>query len=136
LAQSIGRSQLFQVPNLVTTLRQRKKIGEAVDLWKSTHFALSVQEVSQQIGLNKRSLEYYFKQQIGYSPYQYLKRHRLNLARRALLVADPSEKSVTEIAMKFGFYELGRFSVYYRELFGDKPSETLKRFRGDSLFFA
>jgi AraC-like DNA-binding protein len=33
--------------------------------------------------------------------------------------------TVTEIATGFGFVELGRFSVEYRKIFGESPSQTL-----------
>ena len=35
--------------------------------------------------------------------------------------------SVTDIAMRFGFRELGRFAGDYRARFGESPSETLRR---------
>ena len=37
--------------------------------------------------------------------------------------------TVTEIATNLGFVELGRFSVEYRKVFGERPSETLVRQR-------
>ena len=61
--------------------------------------------------------------QIGVS--EYIKVRRMDAARRALLVADPSVDSITHIASVNGFGHLGRFSVEYRAHFGESPSETL-----------
>jgi AraC family ethanolamine operon transcriptional activator len=35
--------------------------------------------------------------------------------------------TVTKIATRLGFRELGRFSVEYREMFGESPSATLRQ---------
>jgi len=35
--------------------------------------------------------------------------------------------TVTDIALRSGFLELGRFSVEYRQMFGESPSETLRQ---------
>jgi len=51
----------------------------------------------------------------------------MNLVRRALQRADASTATVTQLATDHGFWELGRFSVSYRRLFGESPSETLRR---------
>ena len=51
----------------------------------------------------------------------------MNLARKALLQADPATATVTGIATDHGFWELGRFSVAYRALFGETPSASLRR---------
>jgi AraC-like DNA-binding protein len=60
-------------------------------------------------------------------PIRYLTLRRMHLARRALLGADASKTNVTRIVTDHGFWELGRFSVAYRALFGESPSETLRR---------
>jgi AraC-like DNA-binding protein len=64
---------------------------------------------------------------LGMSPKRYLRMRRMNLARLALSSADPEKTTVTEIATNYGFWELGRFSVAYRSLFGEPPSAALRR---------
>jgi AraC-like DNA-binding protein len=59
-------------------------------------------------------------------PIRYLTLRRMHLVRRALLRAD-SSTTITRIATDHGFWELGRFSVAYRTLFGETPSESLRR---------
>jgi transcriptional regulator GlxA family with amidase domain len=51
----------------------------------------------------------------------------MHLVRRALLHSDHSKRTVTQIVTDHGFWDLGRFSVAYRALFGEAPSLTLRR---------
>jgi AraC-like DNA-binding protein len=64
---------------------------------------------------------------LGMSPRRYLWMRRMNLARRALQSADAENTTVTDVATNYGFWELGRFSVAYRSLFGESPSAALHR---------
>lgn len=73
------------------------------------------------------TLENSFKKITGLAPHTFFLRCRLNSARYALLKADRHHESVTGIALKNGFTELGRFAVRYRQMFGESPSETLLR---------
>ena len=59
-------------------------------------------------------------------PKRFLMLRRMHLARRALREA-AADATVTDIATEFGFWELGRFAVEYKALFGESPSDTLHR---------
>jgi AraC-like DNA-binding protein len=87
---------------------------------------LHLTEVCAAVGATERTLRAACEEHVGMGPIRYLTLRRMHLVRRALLRAD-SSTTVTRIATDHGFWELGRFSVAYRELFGEAPSVTLKR---------
>jgi AraC-like DNA-binding protein len=88
---------------------------------------LYLNEICAGIGIAERTLRTCCEEQLGMGPIRYLTLRRMHLTRRALLRADPSNSTVTRIVIDHGFWELGRFSVAYRALFGESPSETLRR---------
>jgi len=80
------------------------------------------------LNVSRRELEYAFRATFDVSPWDYFQKLRLNAVYRDLR-RSPAKLSgyVTEIAMTHGITHLGRFSAQYRELFGERPSETLRR---------
>ena len=86
----------------------------------------SMQTISDAIGVSSRSLRAACEEQLGVSPTQYIRHCRMRLVRHALRQADPNITRVTDIATEHGFWELGRFSVRYRHIFGESPSATLR----------
>jgi len=89
----------------------------------------SLAELCAVAGVSERTLEYAFREQIGASPSRYLRMRRLNGVHSDLLHAESGTTRVTDVAMGWGFWELGRFAVEYRALFGERPSKTLE-YRG------
>lgn len=90
-----------------------------------------LEEVCTAIGVSETVLRLCCQEHFGMSPFRYLGLRRMHLTRRALLLADPAKATVTGIAADHGFWELGRFSIQYRELFGEPPSATLRRPTGE-----
>ena len=88
---------------------------------------VSLADITAAAGVHVTTLLKGFKQHYEISPIAYLKQKRLEAAHKALLAAEPLTTSVTEVATQWGFFHLGRFARDYRQLFGELPSETLKR---------
>ncbi|SEN84851.1 AraC-type DNA-binding protein [Rhodospirillales bacterium URHD0017] len=84
-------------------------------------------EICAAIGVSERTLRTCCHEHLGMGPIHFLWLRRMHLAHRALLHADPAIATVTQVATEYGFWELGRFSVEYRALFGESPSASLHR---------
>jgi transcriptional regulator GlxA family with amidase domain len=88
---------------------------------------LYLTEICASIGVAERTLRAACEQHLGMGPIRFLTLRRMHLVRCALLRADPSKATVTRVVTDHGFWELGRFSVTYRAMFDETPSETLRR---------
>jgi AraC-like DNA-binding protein len=88
---------------------------------------VSLSDLAALTGVSVRSIQAGFRAHRGYTPMEYLRERRFELARRLLLSA--AGKTVSEIALASGFEHLGRFSVEYRARFGESPRDTQRRGR-------
>jgi transcriptional regulator GlxA family with amidase domain len=88
---------------------------------------LYLPEICTAVGVPGRTLQHLCQEHLGVSPRRYLWLRRMDQARRALTLADPSAMTVAAVAANHGFWEFGRFAVAYRQLFGEVPSVTLRR---------
>ena len=113
---STGRSQIVRRAEAFF----RRHLGEPV----------SIAQLSSIAGVSERSLRNAFYDVYTTSPKRYLRLWQLHQVRRALRTSDGQDSSVTDVATLHGFYELGRFAGEYKALFGEAPSQTLNRARG------
>lgn len=86
--------------------------------------AVTLAEVARVAGVGIRALTRGFEKRLGTSPMRYLQQCRLERARTEL---QDGRGSVTDIAYRWGFGNLGDFAACYRERYGERPSETLRR---------
>ncbi len=87
--------------------------------------SISVTDLANQVGVSVRSLQNGFRQFLGLTPVEYVRRHRLEKLHSALMDASP-EASVTELMLDCGIVNFGRYAQYYRQQYGCRPSETLR----------
>jgi AraC-like DNA-binding protein len=105
-----------------TVMRRFRRLVE-----ESEEHPLYIPEICKAIRVSSRTLQVCCHEHLGMGPKHYLLLRRMHLARRALRRAQPDTVSVTEIATRHGFWQLGRFAVEYQSLFGESPSATLRR---------
>ena len=88
---------------------------------------LSVAELRTLVGCSGHQLRLALQRHCGAGPKQYILRVRLEAARVELARGAARPCTVTAVATRYGFTELGRFAVRYRQVFGERPSDTLRR---------
>ena len=121
-------------PRPPISVRQRALNRALNYLYADTHNDLAITDLCQIAGASQRTLEYAFRETFGMTPLQFLRLRRLHAVRLDLLTAHPvKNRTVNEIAFAHGFYELGRFAGFYKQVFGELPSVTLQRSRTSNL---
>ena len=102
-------------------------VRRAIEIGDDYRGPVPVATLCRLLRVSPGTLERAFKTATGVTPHAFFLRRRLTRARNVLLREDPKQRRVTDIASELGFSELGRFAVRYRQMFGESPSETLKR---------
>ena len=90
---------------------------------------INMDEIIRVSGLAKTSLYTEFHKYYNTTPMEFLRRERLRLARDTLTSANPDATTVTNVALDCGFTHFSRFAHYYKQRFGELPSESLQRNR-------
>ncbi len=116
----------------VDTDRKRRSYSQIVKTCEDYTLNLDerrpyLSELCAAANVSERTLQNAFKNIMGMSPLTYLNRLRLHRARDELRKARSGFTTVTNVAMKWGFWHFGEFSRAYRNCFRELPSATLKK---------
>lgn len=92
------------------------------------HRDRSVAALTRAVEVHDRTLTRAFHESFGLSPRAYLSLCLLHEVRRSLREADESRgDTVTDVLVRHGVWEFGRFAARYRRHFGESPSATLQQ---------
>jgi AraC-like DNA-binding protein len=94
--------------------------------------ALNIEQLAEHAGVSVRTLFAGFKSFLGTTPMAYLKELRFQQAHLELMQNEHC--SVTDVAFKWGFSHLGRFSQEYKRRYGELPSSTQRFGQSESFF--
>ncbi len=109
-------------------VNRKALISQVIELINdASAWEMSVPKLASLIGVSQRTLLTAFREQLGTTPQNYLIAHRYHLARRWLMKGAAHDTTVAAVAAKFGFFDLGRFAGRYLMMFGEHPSESLRR---------
>ena len=107
-----------------------RNIKVAIDyMHANLHQPLTVTEIAEAAGVSVRSLQAGFQQFQDATPVAYLRRLRLEAVHKELSLP-ANTLPVREVALKWGFTQMGRFAAQYRAVYQVHPSETVRRARG------
>jgi AraC-like DNA-binding protein len=101
-----------------------RHLKRAID-FMSAHIAepLDIEDIAKEAGVSIRALQGAFQQFKGTTPRKFLQELRLEGVRRDIMAAK-DRLMISDIAKKWGFTHMGRFSLLYRDAFGEMPSQS------------
>ena len=91
----------------------------AVNYLQANYPNAKINDVAQQIGINRSYLTSIFRRQMGISPQEYLMQYRMEKAREILLESDIS---VQEIALRVGYDNALTFSKIFKSYYDLSPA--------------
>lgn len=120
----IGRTDPHGLARIVA--RARAFIHEHLDQ------PLSIEKIAGAAATSHRTLHRAFHAVLDETPYSYVLKLRLNRIRHELVTDAEAACTITMVAHRWNIAELGRFAAWYRDLFGELPSQTLIRHQQSS----
>lgn len=134
LEQMLIRALLDTQPSQITQALESRESQVVprcvlrVERYIDEHLAgeITVEGMIEASGVSARTMFSAFKKYRGKSPMSHVRHLRLQQVRRDLMDAEPGTR-VTDILTKRGITQFGRFAVIYKKIYGESPSQTIKR---------
>jgi transcriptional regulator GlxA family with amidase domain len=120
-----GTDDRQRVPLQLHLGANQPKLTEAVTLMEANlEEPISLNELSNYVGISCRQLERLFQKHLNCVPTRYYLNLRLNRARLLLL---QTSKSIVDIALACGFISAPHFSKCYRDMYGIPPRDERRK---------
>jgi AraC-like DNA-binding protein len=123
--QSGGRDQLPAGDDISARLIGKYRRAYAYLIENLDRPDLSVKEIAAHIGVTERALQLTFRNSLGISPSQLIRRLRMERIHKDLMQG--GSRNVLEVAIKWGVRHRSTLANSYRKEFNESPSETIMR---------
>ncbi|WP_220032899.1 AraC family transcriptional regulator [Curtobacterium sp. MCBD17_023] len=129
----VARVVIGTFPVDVPATTSSERLRDALTyIQEHAHTVVTLADIAAAAGMSARGLQQSFNRSVGVSPLSHLRNVRLDAVHDELVRSEPLTASVAEVARRWGFAHLGRFSGAYRDRFGELPSASLRADRGGS----
>lgn len=85
---------------------------------------ISLHELSNTVGMSRHHFSRLFKKSVGYSPYQYVLKCRIERAKTLLL---QRQQTIADVAFTVGFASQSHFTQHFKRLVGITPKQFLSQ---------
>ena len=125
-AKSLTNGSKLNSIGTTRRINPRRVTAVCIDYADATGTIPTVPEMCRLAHVSERKLRQAFVHIYGVSPIRYFRLRALTRTRTQLL--EPMRTAtINEIALNMGFRHQGRFASYYRQVFRELPSETIRR---------
>ena len=126
--RSIASDLLPQIAGGPRPLPTRAEVAVLVRAYmlENIDAPITIRALCSPVAVSERTLRNAFRETYGMSPTRYFKLLRLAHVRTSLERSTHRATTVLCVAVKAGFWHMGRFAAEYKDRFGELPSVTLR----------
>ena len=125
----VDRAEAFLIRNLPQRDPRAEEVCRIVESIMNDPSILKVDQLVEQFGRSKRSLQRFFRQYVGVSPKWVIQRYRLHEA--AEKMAGGQADNWPALALDLGYFDQAHFIRDFKAIVGSTPSEYARQLRGD-----